>query len=283
MKTAPMRILLLEDNPDDAEMLVFELRRAGFEAACRRVDGREEFRAALEPPDGPPDVILADYSLPQFNALEALEMLHAAAHDIPVIVVSGAPSEEACVDALRHGAVDYLLKDRLSRLGPAVQHALSQRRLAADQRRAELTFRAAFDHAPVGMAVTDLAGRVLQVNQELSRMTGLRPADFLPDTVCEDDRPVFEDRLKRLVAGEADKVTKELRLCRPDGSTVWGQYSASLIASCTRSPTSPTAAAPRRPSSGRPRSWPGPTATCRSSTGSRASSWRPCRTSCARR
>jgi PAS domain S-box-containing protein len=126
--------------------------------------------------------------------------------------------------------VDYLLKDRLSRLGPAVQHALSQRRLAADQRRAELTFRAAFDHAPVGMAVTDLAGRVLQVNQELSRMTGLRPADFLPDTVCEDDRPVFEDRLKRLVAGEADKVTKELRLCRPDGSTVWGQYSASLIA-----------------------------------------------------
>jgi PAS domain S-box-containing protein len=224
-----MRILLLEDNPDDAEMLVFELRRAGFEATCRRVDGREEFRAALEPPDGPPDVILADYSLPQFNALEALEMLHAAAHDIPVIVVSGAPSEEACVDALRHGAVDYLLKDRLSRLGPAVQHALSQRRLAADQRRAELTFRAAFDHAPVGMAVTDLAGRVLQVNQELSRMTGLRPADFLPDTVCEDDRPVFEDRLKRLVAGEADKVTKELRLCRPDGSTVWGQYSASVI------------------------------------------------------
>ncbi|MGI5247265.1 ATP-binding protein [Dactylosporangium sp. CA-139066] len=224
-----MKILLIEDNADDAELLVLELRRAGFQPACRRVEAREEFRAALRDGGGPPDIILADYSLPRFNALEALEMLRADGYEIPVIVVSGALSEESCVDALRHGAVDYLLKDRLSRLGSAVQHALSQRRLLADRRRAELTFRAAFDHAPVGMAVTDLAGRVLQVNQELSRMTGLEPDDFLPAMICEDDRPLVAERLKRLVAGEADKVTKELRLCRADGSLVWGQYSASLI------------------------------------------------------
>jgi PAS domain S-box-containing protein len=224
-----MKILLLEDSLDDAELLVFELRRAGFDPACRRVEVREDFHAALLDPGGPPDIILADYSLPQFNALEALDLLRAEGLDVPVIVVSGALSEEACVGALRHGAVDYLLKDRLSRLGSAVQHALSQRRLLAERRRAELTFRAAFDHAPVGMAVTDLAGRVLQVNQELSRMTGLEPADLLLDMVCDDDRPLVEERLKRLVAGEADKVTKELRLCRSDGSLVWGQYSASLI------------------------------------------------------
>jgi PAS domain S-box-containing protein len=224
-----MRILLLEDNPDDADLLVFELRRAGFVATCRRVDAREDFAAALQAPDGPPDIILADYTLPQFNALEALAMLDGAGYDIPVIVVSGALSEEACVGALRHGAVDYLLKDRLSRLGSAVEHALSQRRLLADRHLAERTFRAAFDHAPVGMAVTDLAGRVLQVNQELARMTGLAPAGFLPDMICDDDRPLVEERLKRLVAGEADRVSRELRLCRPDGSLVWGQYSASLI------------------------------------------------------
>nr|BFE63358.1 hypothetical protein GCM10020063_078840 [Dactylosporangium thailandense] len=224
-----MRILLLEDNLDDADLLVLELRRAGFEPACRRVDAREDFRAALHDPAGRPDIILADYSLPQFNALEALAMLGSDGLDIPVIVVSGALSEEACVDALRHGAVDYLLKDRLSRLGSAVEHALSQRRLLADRHRAERTFRAAFDHAPVGMAVTDLAGRVLQVNQELSRMTGIEPGGFLPGLICDDDRALVEERLKRLVAGEADKVTTELRLCRADGSLVWGQYSASLI------------------------------------------------------
>ncbi|WP_432835098.1 ATP-binding protein [Dactylosporangium sp. CA-092794] len=224
-----MKILLLEDSPDDAEMLVDELRRAGFAPTCRRVEARAEFRSALADVAGPPDVILADYSLPQFNALEALEVLRAAGLEIPVIVVSGALSEEACVDALRHGAVDYLLKDRLSRLGSAVEHALSQRRLLAERRRAELTFRAAFDHAPVGMAVTDLAGRVLQVNQELSRMTGLGPADLLPAMICDDDRPLVEERLKRLVAGEADRVSTQLRLTRADGSMLWGQYSASLI------------------------------------------------------
>ena len=224
-----MKILLLEDNPDDAEVLVFELRRAGFAPAWRRVDSREQFRAALDDPAGPPDVVLADYALPQFTALEALAMVRDGSYELPVIVVSGALSEEACVDALRHGAVDYLLKDRLSRLGSAVEHALSQRRLLAERRRAEHSFRAAFDHAPVGMAVTDLAGRVLQVNQELARMTGLEPDGFLPDMICDDDRPLVEDRLKRLVGGETDRVTKELRLCRSDGSLMWGQYSASLI------------------------------------------------------
>ncbi|WP_433214755.1 ATP-binding protein [Dactylosporangium sp. CS-047395] len=223
------RVLLVEDNVSDAELLVLELRRAGFAPDCRRVDTRDGFRAALHDGGGPPDVILADYALPQFGALEALEVLGADGYDVPVIVISGALSEEACVDALRHGAVDYLLKDRLSRLGPAIEHALSQRRLLADRHRAELTFRAAFDHAPVGMAVTDLAGRVLQVNQELARMTGLEPAGFLPDMICADDRPLVEERLKRLVSGEADKVTRELRMCRPDGTLLWGQYSASLI------------------------------------------------------
>jgi PAS domain S-box-containing protein len=227
--TAPMKILLIEDNADDAEMLIFELRRAGFAPSWKLVESRAAFRQALDSPGGPPDIILADYSLPQLNALEVLEMLHDGGYDIPAIVVSGAMSEEACVDALRHGAVDYLLKDRLSRLGSAVGHALSQRRLRAERRRAEETFQAAFDHAPVGMAVTDLAGRVLQVNQELSRMTGLAPLDLLPNMICVDDRPVVEEKLKRLVAGEAAKVSKELRLRRADGSMLWGQYSASLI------------------------------------------------------
>ncbi|GGM32436.1 ATP-binding protein [Dactylosporangium sucinum] len=224
-----MRILLLEDDPDDADVLVFELRRAGFAPECTRADSRASFLAALL--DGPPDLVLADYTLPQFTALEALRLLQEGGHDIPVIVVAGAMSEEACVGALREGAVDYLLKDRLGRLGSAVEHAVSQRRLLLEQRRAQETLRAAFEHAPVGMAVTDLAGTVLQINGELSRMTSLQVGGSLLDAICDDDRPHVADRIKRLVAGEAERVSKELRLCRADGALLWGQYCASLIGS----------------------------------------------------
>jgi PAS domain S-box-containing protein len=224
--STPLSVLLLEDNPDDAELLVFELRRAGFRPDWRRVDSRADFLAAL---GHPPQIILADYSLPQFSALDALHLLRKGSHDIPAIVVSGAMSEEACVDALRHGAVDYLLKDRLTRLGSAVEHALAQQGLIASSREHELRFRAAFDHAPVGMAVTDLDNRVLEVNQALCQMTGLVPDAAITDVIVEADRPAVIEHLKRLASGQPRGTNPEVRLCHADGETVYAQYSASLI------------------------------------------------------
>jgi PAS domain S-box-containing protein len=223
----PLSVLLLEDNPDDAELLVFELRRAGFAPDWRRVDTRTAFVEALE---CRPEIVLADYSVPQFGALEALHVLGTGHRDIPAIVVSGAMSEEACVDALRHGAVDYLLKDRLTRLGAAVEHALAQQGLIVASREHEQRFRTAFDHAPIGMAVTDLGGRVVEVNQALFQMTGLTPDAAFSDILAEGDRPMVTDHVKRLAAGDHSLGSFELRLCQPGGDTVWGQYSASLIA-----------------------------------------------------
>jgi PAS domain S-box-containing protein len=220
-----LSVLLLEDNPDDADLIVYELRRAGFQPTWQRVDSRDGFRAALSTSDGPPEILLADYSLPQFNALDALQLLSDGGYDIPTIVVSGAMSEEACVDALRHGAVDYLLKDRLTRLGSAVEHALAQKGILALSREHERRFLAAFDHAPVGMAVTDLDGRILEANRRLSQLSCAEPGARIVDMVCAEDRGLIEAYLERVVGGETDLEDPEVRLL-PDGT--WGQYSACL-------------------------------------------------------
>ncbi len=129
----PLRVLLLEDSEDDALLAVHELRRAGFEPDWSRVETEPDYLAHLEPTLG---VILADYHLPQFDALKALHRLQERGLDIPFIVVTGALGDEAAVECLRQGATDYLLKDRLARLGPAVAHALDLKRVRDDKRRA---------------------------------------------------------------------------------------------------------------------------------------------------
>jgi two-component system sensor histidine kinase EvgS len=126
-----LRVLIVEDQPIDAELMVRELRRAGHEPAWQRVETEPDYLREL---NAEPDVILADYKLPQFSAPRALELLRASGLSIPLIVVTGAVGEDAVVQCMRQGAADYLLKDRLARLGPAVAHSLEQHEL---QRQAE--------------------------------------------------------------------------------------------------------------------------------------------------
>jgi signal transduction histidine kinase/CheY-like chemotaxis protein len=141
--SAPLRLLLLEDDVADAELTLGELRRSGFEVIWERVFTESDYRAALRQAAAgrAPDVILADYSLPQFDALQALRLLLESKLDIPFIIVTGALGEERAVECMRQGATDYLLKDRLGRLGSAVQRALDEKRLRDDKRAAELAER----------------------------------------------------------------------------------------------------------------------------------------------
>ena len=120
MKTA-IQVLLLEDNQDDAELLAMEMTFSGFEVSWERVETEAAFVEKLTPEL---DIILADYTLPQFNALTALQHLQDKGYDIPFVVVTGTISEETAVSVMKQGAADYLLKDRLSRLGEAERHAL---------------------------------------------------------------------------------------------------------------------------------------------------------------
>ncbi|GBC85593.1 Blue-light-activated protein [bacterium HR11] len=131
----PLRILILEDVPTDAELVEWELRRAGLVFTSRRVDTEADFRAALD--DFEPDVILADYSLPQFDAMAALRILRDRASDVPFILVTGSQGEEVAVECIKAGAADYILKTSLTRLPTAVQNALERRELERARRRAE--------------------------------------------------------------------------------------------------------------------------------------------------
>lgn len=138
-QTRPLRVLLVEDRASDASLLVHELLRAGFVAKWQRVETESEYLASLDPEL---DVILADYALPQFSGLEALRLMHERGLKIPFILVTGTAGEEAAVSALQQGADDYLLKDRLARLGQAVSRALEQRDLRHERQAAELELRA---------------------------------------------------------------------------------------------------------------------------------------------
>lgn len=125
MDTNEHRILILEDVPADAELMENELRKGGLKFTSKRVMTREEFAGSLG--SFAPDLILSDYSLPQFDGLSALEIAKATSPDVPFIFVSGVMGDERAVETLKKGAVDYVLKDKLVKLAPAVERAFRDR------------------------------------------------------------------------------------------------------------------------------------------------------------
>src|SRR5450631_2259343 len=110
----PLKLLIVEDSADDTDLLLEELRRAGFAPDWKRVETGPDFLAEITKL---PDMILSDYSLPQFSGLQAAKLLRESGLDIPFILVSGTVGEEMAVEAMKLGATDYLLKDRIARLG----------------------------------------------------------------------------------------------------------------------------------------------------------------------
>jgi len=131
----PLRLLIVEDYPDDAELMVMRLEEEGFSPLWKRVETEEHFLEALEEK---PDFILADWSLPQFSGMQALELMVGRGLDIPFILVSGSIGEEAAIDALHRGASDYILKDRSKRLGQAVRRVLESRKYQQEKELAEV-------------------------------------------------------------------------------------------------------------------------------------------------
>ncbi|MCI0530258.1 MAG: response regulator, partial [Nitrospira sp.] len=134
-----LRILILEDEPSDVELEIAVLAEAGYTCQWERVETRAEFLACLDTSDY--DVILADYNLPMFDGLSALQLCLACGFDLPFILVSGVLGEEVAIESLKAGATDYVLKGRLSRLGPVVTRALQERKLRHEKRQAEQALR----------------------------------------------------------------------------------------------------------------------------------------------
>jgi signal transduction histidine kinase len=135
MEAGPLRILLLEDTDTDAELVERALLRASLSFALHRVETEPGFLLALQ--DFRPDVVLADYRLPSFDGLSALRIVRASSAEMPFIIVSGTLGDEKAVEVLKEGATDYILKDRLNRLAPAILRALKDIAELAARRRAE--------------------------------------------------------------------------------------------------------------------------------------------------
>jgi diguanylate cyclase (GGDEF)-like protein/PAS domain S-box-containing protein len=187
-----LRILLLEDNPAEAELNERMLRKAGLEFISLRVDSEPAFIQSLA--EFKPDLILADYNLPSYNGRAALDYVQQTFPDLPVIMVTGAIGEERAAELLRSGAKDYILKDRLARLPAATQRVIAEqkeiqfrRESEMKLREAESKFRMLFETANDGIFILDATGFV-DCNQKAASMygltkeeiTGCSPADFSP-------------------------------------------------------------------------------------------------------
>jgi PAS domain S-box-containing protein len=177
--TIPIKILYVEDDPRDAELVLYELKKCGYEPIVTRVQTKEEFLEHLLPTL---DIILADYALPQFTGLDALVLLKERFPDIPLIIITGVLGDEKAAEAMKLGAVDYLLKDRLARLGGSVNHAMKERdlkrtaiRLDHEIRESEQKFREIFNNVNDSIEIHEvqengLPGKYLEVNDIACQM-----------------------------------------------------------------------------------------------------------------
>lgn len=175
--TAPLRILLVEDNDDDAQLLLVRLRRAGYTLDYVRVDNADDLKKALQDHDW--QIVVSDYAMPGFSGLEALRILREGDRNTPFILVSGTVGEEIAVEAMRSGANDYIMKDNLTRLVPAIDRELREVRERSDRRRAEDALYQERERALVtlhsigdGVITTDADGRVDYLNPVAERVTG---------------------------------------------------------------------------------------------------------------
>ena len=230
----PLRVLFVEDREKDVELLVLELRRGGYDLVQERVDTPEAFGAALERQGW--DIILCDYQMPRFDAPAALALAKERKVDIPFIVVSGTVGEETAVEALRAGAHDFMTKDRLSRLLPAIDRELREAFGRAERRRAEsalLEKEAQYRQIveSVRAVVWRADARTFQftfVSPEAEKILGypmrmwLEEPSFWSDHIHPDDR-AWATALYRRNTEEKRDHQFEYRLVAADGHAVWFQ------------------------------------------------------------
>jgi diguanylate cyclase (GGDEF)-like protein/PAS domain S-box-containing protein len=186
----PVKVLLVEDRREDAELLLREIKKNGLDVTAQRVDSEPALAAALA--GFGPDLILSDYSLPGFSGMRALEMAHAWCAEIPFIFISGTIGEERAIEALKNGATDYVLKDRRARLVPAIRLALREAEARAARKHmeeelaaSEQRFHDFMQHLAGAAYLKDLDGRFIFVNDGVARMAGRPAQDCLGHTAAE--------------------------------------------------------------------------------------------------
>jgi signal transduction histidine kinase len=199
----PLRILIVEDDVYDAEFMVEELKRMGFIFEHKRVQTEDEYCARL---DEGVDLILSDYALPQFSGLRALELLKSRPElEVPFIIISGTIGEETAVEAIKDGASDYLLKDRIARLGPAVNRALREMEDRREKKRLQKQFLEAQKMEVIGQLA---AGVAHDFNNVLAVIMGY--SDLLEQDLGEEHTALRYTEEIRQAARRATGLTRQL-------------------------------------------------------------------------
>ena len=228
--STPLHALIVEDRAADAKLVARELERAGFDPKWKRVETEEQYVSLLE---AAPEVIVADYTMPKFGAMRALEVLQKKGLDIPFIIVSGSIGEDVAVEAMRHGAADYLRKDRLGRLGPAVNNALEQSRSRKESKRAAAELHSTHEqlrhllaHSPAviySLKIEDHRVTPTVVSGNIERLLGVRleqtTHEWWLESLHPDDRERVLNKLNESLSG--DGYSMEYRIRHKDGSYHW--------------------------------------------------------------
>jgi PAS domain S-box-containing protein len=224
----PIRILVVEDLETDFELAQREIRKSVKNCTFRLVETREDFLDAIG--GFQPDLILSDFSMPRFDGMQALELTLEHAPLTPFIIWTGSMGEDTAVQCMRAGAVNYIIKENIKRLGPAVVHALEERRQLMRRKQAELRYEAIFEQSHDAIFILDLQGRNLAVNRRACDMLGYSRGELLSLSVKDisAEKKQSEDILKRLVAGELIPAYERL-FRRKDGSLVPVEINVELV------------------------------------------------------
>lgn len=193
----PLNVLIIEDSENDALLILRELQRGGYAPFYERVQTAEEMLASLEKQSW--DIVLSDYAMPRFNGINALRLLQEKKIDIPFILVSGLIGEETAVEAMKSGASDYIMKNNLLRLVPAIQRELREAQIRQDSRQArealkesEKLYRSIFENTGAASIIFEDDMVISLANRECEKLSGYSKEEVegrkkWPEFILKDD------------------------------------------------------------------------------------------------
>lgn len=229
-----LNVLIVEDSADDTQLMLREIEQGGYSVFYERVETKADMQAALS--RRPWDIILSDYSMPRFSALAALETLKASELDIPFLVISGTVGEETAIAALKGGAHDFLMKDKLARLIPAIERELRDAEARRSRREAESRYQLLVERLPIIVYVSpvDNIDHTVYVSPQIQTILGYSPEEWLADPEFWQTRLHPNDREGVLhTVAESDRTgepsSMEYRMLARNGNVVWFHDQAVLV------------------------------------------------------
>ncbi|MBI5303924.1 MAG: GAF domain-containing protein [Chloroflexi bacterium] len=245
MANEPIRILIVEDSSRDAELAQREIRRSLGPCVFRNVETREDYLTALE--TFQPDLILSDYSLPRFDGMTALKLALERVPLTPVVVWTGSLNEDIAVECMKAGATNYIIKENIKRLGPAVVHALAEKQVGVERKRAEealrdseARYRLLAENASDVIFAMDMNLHFTYISPSVTRLRGYTVEEAMAQTVVEILTPAslelvanaFQEALAiedRAYQNSPPSRTLELEEYCKDGSTVWVEITFTFL------------------------------------------------------